>query len=395
MMKNYNNVVFNALLALSGWFWVIGYGDPETMLAIAPILGAALIGGGANILGGILGNAAQGRATASAQAIYERNVKDLEAIGIPSVEAMRLVMEDLKSQGQWTPELEASVNLGESQMGGITTDPLYREAQQKALSKLQEIGDSGGMLLEDRANLERTQGNIAADQRGAREAILQGAQQRGGYGSGTALAAQLMNQQAGATQAHQAGLDINAQAQKRALEAIQQGGNLAGSLRGQEFGEKERIAQAQDEIARWNAANQQAVRSSNTNLQNQAAQYNLNNAQRIADTNVQQRNAANQYNSQLYQQEFQNKMTKQGAIGNARNGQAQGELAKGQQEAAMWTGIGSGVGQAAGAYGQMKNTNEQNALNREAYGSTMRAQVMPATEKPMGNMDPEKLRRLA
>lgn len=332
-----------------------------------PALAAAGIGAAGNIGAGIIGAIEQSNARGDIKEAYEKSVRDLEAIGIPSIEAQQIVMEEYKSQGNWTPELEEAVQLGETSMAGITTDPSYREAQLKALGKLQQIGDEGGMLLEDRANLERTMGGIAAKQRGAREAILQDARQRGGYGSGTALAAQLMAQQQGSQDARLEGLNTAAQAQSRALQAIQGAGKLGTELRGQEFGEKERIAKAKDVIAQWNAANRQDVNQRNTGVRNQASQYNLNNAQNLANANVDQRNKAQTYNKGLIQQRFGNEMDIAKAKATARAGQAQAAGQAGNAAAQMWGNIGSGIGQAGTAVGQYLNEGDEDS------GSTVRS----------------------
>lgn len=338
--------------------WIFpGSEDSQVQYAILPLL-PVLAGGAASIVGGVLANQAIGDATDRANALYQQGVRDLEAIGIPSITAQQIVAEELKNQGNWTPEMDAIVKLGESKLTGISTDPTYRAAQLQALSQLQKLGEEGGMTLTERANLERGLSDIAAQQRGQREAILQAARQRGGYGSGTALAAQLMAQQAGAQQASQLGLDINAAAQRRALEAIQQAGTMGGQLRGQEFSEQEKIARAQDEIARWNAANQQNIQSQNVALRNQAAQYNLANQQRIAEANVAARNAAREYNARLLQQQYQNQINRQQLINAARGGQAQGIIGQGQQTAGMWTGIGSGLANIGAAAGQMISMNQ-------------------------------------
>jgi len=54
-------------------------------------------------------------------------------------------------------------------------------------------------------------------------------------------------------------LDVSAQAQSRALQALMQGGQLGGQIRQQDFGEQSEKAQAQDAINRFNTANRQQV----------------------------------------------------------------------------------------------------------------------------------------
>jgi len=331
----------------------------------------AIVGGAASLIGGLFGAGASSNAASQARQAYEKSVKDLEAIGIPTVEAQQMTMEEYKSQGQWTPELEQSISLGDSQMGGITTDPAYKESQLKALGKLKDIGDSGGMQLEDRATQERIEGGINARQRGSREAILQDAQQRGGYGSGTSLVAQLMSQQGGSQDAHMAGLNTAASAQKRALEAIKSGGDLGTQLRGQEFGEKQKVAEARDAISKWNASNSQDVAQRNAGVKNTSAQYNLSNAQNLANSNVDTRNKSQAYNKGLIQTRYENEMNNAKAKANARAGVASNALAAGQAGAAQAAGIGSAINQGVTAYANQENSNEQRQKDRDAGMRTM------------------------
>lgn len=332
---------------------------------IAPVIGA--IG---SVASGAIGAASSASDRNAAMQAYEQSVKDLEAIGVPSVQAQQITMQQYQSAGKWTPELEQAVKLGDSNMLGISTDGQSVAAQKQALAKLQEIGDSGGQTLEDKAHLERTMGDINASERGRREAILQDANQRGGYGNGTSLVAQLVGDQGAANREHMAGIESEAQSQKRALEAIQGAGQLGGNIRAQDFGEKSQTAQAQDAIARWNAANQQAVQGTNTGYANESAKYNLNNEQNRMNANTDLANKQEVYNKGLYQQEFNDNMAKQGAKANARAGQASNLNNNANQTSQMWGGIGSAVAQGGAAAGQMMNSNEQRALDRSAKVNT-------------------------
>jgi len=327
----------------------------------APLIAGAIA---APVVGGLIGASQAAADREAAQRAYQQSVNDLTAIGIPPIEAQQLVFEEYKSAGIMTPELEEAIALGPSRLEEISLDPRYKEAQMRALSKLQEIGEGGGTTLTERANLERTLGDITAQERGSREAILQDAAQRGGYGSGSALAAQLMAQQGGAQRAHMAGLEQEAMAQRRALEAIQSAGLMGGQVRGQEFGEQERTARAADEIARWNAANRQGVIGTNVGLRNQAARENLARQQELMNRNVELRNLAQEKNKGLYQQDFLNRLNVAQAKAAARAGQGQQLAQQGQKTAEMWSGIGSGVGQAAAAGAQAINQADTNELER-------------------------------
>lgn len=341
---------------------------------------APVIGGAASLAGGLIGASSAGADRDAATKAYQQSVADLTAIGVPSVEAQKIIMQQYQSAGKWTPELEQTVQQGPSAMGDISTDPTTKAAQLQALSSLQDLGAHGGMNLSDRANLESTMSDIQATEKGSRDAILQRAAQQGGYGSGASLAAQLQNQQGAANREHEAGLQTAATAQQRALQAIQAAGQLGGSMQATEFAQKSDQARAQDAINAWNAQNRQNIYGQNTGVGNQASQYNLANQQNLMNANTDVSNKQEVYNQGLQQQQFNNQMTQAQAKANARAGQASNLTQNANATANMWSGIGSSMGQgsiAAGQYANAQNQKaddqafqkEQAALNRKAYGS--------------------------
>lgn len=312
--------------------------------AAAASLGSGVIAAGENAAG-----------REQAMNAYNQSVKDLEDIGIPSVEAQQIVLKQYVSEGTFTPEMAESVKLGDSQLGGINLNPAYQQAEMGALDRLSDIGNSGGMTLADKAQQEKSLGSIDAEQRGRRGAILQDAQQRGGYGSGTALAAQLMSQQEGAGAARDVGLQTQATAEQRALDALSKAGSLGSQLRGEEYGEKAKAAEAADEIAKWNAANSQSVMSANVGAKNEAQKLNLNNAQTLSNANTDILNKQETYNKGLIQDQYNNQLEQAKAKAAARAGQAQTAISSAKDKAAIISGVGTGIGQAATAYGQSAN----------------------------------------
>jgi hypothetical protein len=129
---------------------------------------------------------------------------------------------------------------------------------------------------------------------------------------------QLANQGAANRQA-QMDMDLNAQAQQRALSALMSGAQLGGNMQSNDFNQSAQKAQASDAISRFNAANQQNVIGNNVNAKNNAQQWNATNAQSNANQNVGVKNNAQQYNLGLNQQKFNNSMAKatgQNAVGN-------------------------------------------------------------------------------
>lgn len=306
-----------------------------------PLLAAA----GAGLASSAIGAASAANDRDQAARLIAQSLDDYKAMGIPTVEAQKLVLEEFKSAGKLTPELEQTILQGPSAMGEIALDPAYKASQMKALDELESIGSSGGMRLSDTAALNEVMGKINSSNRGSREAILANARDRGVAGGGSELAAQLEAQQSSAQNANQAGTNIAAMAQDRALNAIMSGGELAGKIRGQEYGEKSDAARAADEISRFNTANRVGTQQRNVGSGNDAQRYNLGNDQRIMDANVGMRNTNEARNKDLMQKNFDNQLVINQSKANARAGQASNINAGADRTQQMWGGIGQGVNQ--------------------------------------------------
>lgn len=244
-------------------------------------------------------------------------VEELQSIETPDIESQLLQLQQLVEQGQISPEEAQTYLQSRSEMNNISLDPRFKQAQLDALSSLEDIGNNHGITAADRAQLNQIQTEEDTRARGAREAILQNAQARGAGGSGLEMLDQLMNAQEAATRASQRGFDVAANAQNRALTALQSAGSLGGQLQNNEFNQQSQIAQANDAISRFNAANQQAQENLNVAARNDAQKTNLANKQNIANTNVGLQNSQQQYNKQLEQQQFENEMKKKQAVAGA------------------------------------------------------------------------------
>lgn len=227
----------------------------------------------------------------------------------PTAEDLYYKIQLLVEQGVLSPEEAQAALVQQSEMSNITLDPNLKKAQMEALTALQDIG-SGGLTTADKANLSRIQNEENAAARGAREAIMSNMEARGMGGSGMSILAQLQNQQDAATRTSQRNLDVAGIAQQRALEALMQGGTLAGNIRGQDFGEQAQKAAAQDAIAKFNAQNQQQVNLANTAAKNQAEATNLANKQSISNQNASLQTAQNAQKATNRQQQFENELRK-------------------------------------------------------------------------------------
>ena len=312
----------------------------------------------------IYGTAERANARDQAYNLVQQSIQDYESMGLPTEEATRLSLERYKSAGVLTPEMEQEILQGRTELEGIQTDPRLREAQMNALSELQQVGE-GGYRLSDKATTEKIMSDIAQQERGARGAIEQDLLQRGVYGSGTELANKLSAQQAGAQNAYAQGLNLNAQAQDRALQAIMQGGNLAGSMDQQQFNQQQQIKAAQDAINRMNTAARQDVQQRNVGARNLAQASNLQNAQNIMNANVDVGNKEQSYNKNLAQQRFENLLALNQAKGNARAGQASQVNAAGKDIGQMWGNVGAGIGQAGLGYQQYLDSDKKKDKEEE------------------------------
>jgi len=274
------------------------------------------------------------------RAAIDRAAGYYEGIQAPELRAL-----ELEQVGEMSPE-EARAFLSEgTAYEDISVDPRLAQAQKEVLGDLQLIADEGGLTAEDRSFLSQIASQERTQERGAREAILQGAAERGVGGSGLELQQQLIAQQESAGRQSERDLSVAAMAQKRKREALQQSAQLAGNIRGQEYGEQAQLASARDAIDRFNLANQQNVEFTNVGARNQAQQFNLQTAQDIANKKA-------IYDAGLDQQRFQNQMM----ITEGR-AQAQRDRAKNiNAESAANMGAMSGFAQAA-AYGIASDEN--------------------------------------
>jgi hypothetical protein len=308
----------------------------------------------APVVGGIIGNSAAQADKDRAAAARAAALAAFQGISVPAAEQQAIQLQREQSAGTLTPQQEALYQQGPSAMNGVAVDPRLKTAQLQALSSLQNIGNSGGMNLQDQANMQNLIGQQNQNNRSQQDSIMQNMSMRGMGGSGMQLAAQLSAQKKGATNANAQGTNIAAQAQQRALQALQSAGTQAGQMSAQDFGQQSQVASANDIINRFNSQNQQSVSNANTQAQNSAQASNLQNAQNISNANTGLANQQQIQNKGLVQQNFNNQMAKAGGLAGQYNSTANADQAQAGQTAAMWSGIGSGVGQGFAAYGAKK-----------------------------------------
>lgn len=323
-----------------------------------PLLAAGLI---ANTVGGIIGNIFASGDKAEAQKQSKEAYQMLMDLGVPLEQARPLLVEEMKRQGVYTPEMEEAITLPESEVAQIQEDAKTRDLQGKALELISQRAD-GGLTSQDRLAFNKSRQQAEQSANAKTQQIVQNAAMRGQSGGGAELAAALIAGQEGANRISSEGDEISAAAAQNALSSIAQLGNQAGALRSQDFNVAQTKADASDRRNQINTANDVSRQTRNVGSRNTAQQNNLSEAQRIADNNTAIRN-----------QELQRQRAGELTDWNARTALAQLK-ASGKQnyantlsgQAAQTAGQFAGVGSAVGAgLGNIANYEQkQDYLNR-------------------------------
>jgi hypothetical protein len=160
---------------------------------------------------------------------------------------------------KYGPEARALIEQelgGPSAMAEVYGERLAPEAaaaQKNALRQLQQVSERG-YTPEEEAAIRQIQAETAATAASQRAATQEAFARRGLSGGGAERVAAFQTASQAANRAAQQGLDVAANAQRRAFQAMQQTGALGGQMRGQAF-EEGRTRAAADEARRINRAN--------------------------------------------------------------------------------------------------------------------------------------------
>jgi hypothetical protein len=290
-----------------------------------------------NIIGEVLGGSGGNRMRDAAG-------NTLAGISLPELE--KLDPEMYKQVVSLNPELEQAITLGPSEMGGIALDPRYKQTQLAALDKLKNISDANGQDAQFLSQASQLQNDINSNLQGNLGAIQQNLATRGMGGGMSELVSKQLAAQQGANRQAQMGLDLNAQAQQRALMS---GNNVAAQMGQTDFGQQADVAKAKDAVANFNAQNQQGVLGRQAGMKFDAQTWNANNAQGTSDKNVGVKNNAEMQNKvNIPQQNFQNQVTKATGVAQHQNNMAAASDAYDDKRRQL---IGNIAGAGARAYG--------------------------------------------
>jgi hypothetical protein len=175
-----------------------------------------------------------------------RGLAGVEREGLEADANEAYIAEQLANDPLWG--LQVADN---SQLEGAAADPYSIEAQRTALQNMQGIYDAGGYTAAERAQLQMSQRDAAMNERSQRLAVQENARARGMGGGGMELMGALAAQQGGANRANDWANQIAVAGQQRAMQALQNSGNMAAQMRGQSFNEDTTRRQAADDWNRW------------------------------------------------------------------------------------------------------------------------------------------------
>lgn len=300
--------------------------------------------------GGIAGRIASSGDRAEAERLRKLQLQEILELSAPGENQLQVNYDTIGYAGDLTPEMEAQSTLGPSAMEGVSADPALRDAEMEALLELQEIGQSGGMRLSDKAQAAEVMNDVNREAKGRRDATLDRFSARGLGGSGFELQAMLAGEQADANRISNEGLNTLGRAEDRALESLMSAGSMAGNISDRDFRQKSAVAEAKDLISKFNTSNRQSLNNRNTTRVNDARGRNIDTRQDLSVRNTGIRNRNQDVNRQAIQQAYTNRANladrRAGAYGTA----ASGKDASAQATAEMFTGAGDAAGRGVDAY---------------------------------------------
>lgn len=255
-----------------------------------------------------------------------------------------------------SPEVRNLIAEGvkESAFKNIKANQGQRAIQDETQARLLEKGRANGLDLQARAKLEEAGQNAAQYERQQRQGILDSARARGTAGSGEELMARLAAEQGGADSLRMAGVQAAADADERALQSFIQAGDMARQREDADWNRAAQVASAEDDIAKFNAGENN----------------------RFAIYNDQQRWNKADYDLRLAQ-----------SRANARTGYANYVDQQGKEDLAMWGGVGQGVGYGIQSAGDYYGSQKQGATAPQSAAPAA-PQVIQARQPVPGSGQP-------
>jgi hypothetical protein len=261
---------------------------------------------------------------AESNRLMRDSVARLEAIGIPTIEAQKIVLQN--------PELVEPLiaeQMGASQMEDVQMDPRLQAAQREALDEITGLAKTG-LGAEDKAAFNQLRRQAAGAAEAEQASTLRDLGDRGMLDSGSGLIALLNAGQKASDRMSQEGDRLAASASEARRAALGQQANMASQMSAQDLGLKTAKASAADTINQFNT--QQRAQTGASNIG-----YQRGRASDVANTANQQE----AHNKGLIQQRVQNEFQRAGGIAQQQNalaGNLQQQASGAQQAQQAQTG---------------------------------------------------------
>lgn len=306
----------------------------------------------------------------AAQKARQDALNAFNSIKTPELTALQVQLDKYVQQGTITPEQAEATLLQSNAFNAVKDDPSLVGAQKQALQQLQDIGTQGGMTAVDKAQLNDITNTQNQEAQSRLASIQSNAKERGVGGSGLELAGALNNEQAAADRAANSGVQVAANAQQRALAAIQAGGTQAGQMQAAEYGEQANKAQAQNALDQFNANVSNSTNMYNTQAANAAQAANLAAKQATSNSNADISNTNKEYNAQQNQTVYNDQLQKaQGIAGIDQNSANADQAAKNAEMGANLALTGGLLKAGAGAAGAAAAGPAGGAVTSQSIGS--------------------------
>src|ERR1019366_6547118 len=274
-------------------------------------------------------------------------VAALQAVNVPNASQLSLPeLQKYVQAGVLTPQQYQAISADPNTYQQVSSqaDQSGTSAQKSALQQLSGISQAGGSTPINQANLLNNINQTNQAMQGARQGIMENAQERNVSGGGMDLMNQLMNEQSNAQTANSGAVNAAANNAQLGLNAIAQQGTVGSNLQGQANQMSQAQATAAQQIGQYNSQLQSQANQYNTEQANSAQAANLANAQSLSGANTDLSNQRTQYNAAVPQTVYQDQMQKATGVANAYGNAAnQAQQAQSNSNAATGSLLGTGA----------------------------------------------------
>jgi len=321
-------------------------------------------------IGGLIGGMFGGNPDQDAINQLTAALNNIQSIQTPTIQELQLNLEPLVQQGVITPQMYQTVLENPQQfITELQSMPSTgMQAEQGALSQLQDIYESGGNTPQMQEQLAQTEATLGQNESAQQQAIMQNAAERGVATSGATTSAELSAAGRNAYNANQQGIAAQGQEYSAALAALTNAGTLGGNIESQNMTQAQAEQNDLNSALSYNAQNTQSQENLNTSTQNQAQAANLQLAQDIAQYNNQIANQQAEYNAALPQTVYQDTLSKEEAAAGEANNLAGAETTGTEMQAGEQAGLLGGLGNDLTSY--YNNQNLTNAIKSLGTSST-------------------------